>query len=866
MIWHSSEINEVLTELSSDPQKGLANGIADQRLAIYGKNSSDKFVVPNFAKRFFSQLKNKWVYVLTAIAIISFAVSLVYAQKDFYMPLLILVILILNALISACHLYRRDKTFNALKSISHHTTTVLREGAQRQIHSDCLVPGDIILLKPGDYITADARLIETSNFRCSESILTGDNIPVDKNHDVILDDITPVPARVNMVFAGSSVAAGYAKAVVVETGINTEAGKSNLIIEQTEGNALPVQNSIDTAGNIINIIVFIFCVLAFVIGVLKNFRSAEPFASLTLRMLLNSLALSVAAIPETLPAITTIVVTLGIERILQDNILIKKTKAIELLGKTNIICSGKTGILTRNRMELDCIFDGTRTVYFGIDDIPEKTSMALKLAAACSTLNNDSTEYAIEQACIKYNSVSKKDIENVFPRLTVIPFDTQRKSMTSINMINGKPIAIVKGAPEILIKKCVGCDRQELLKISGEMAEKGLRVICVAIRALEEIPANPHPEEIENDLTFVGLLGLDDPPRTEAVEGIKACQNAGIRTVMITGDNLMTASAAAKRIGILRDGDLAITGEELEKLSDSDLAENIEKYSVFARITPADKLRIISAWQKNGKVVTVTGDDTEDAAALAAADVGCVMGNINTDVAKGNADIITEDNNFISIVKAIKESRGLFDNIKKAVLYLFSCNLSEILIYILGLIIFGIPPITAVGLLWINLLTDSSPSISLAVERAEPDIMSRKPITLGGKIFDMRTLISILSQALFLTAAALVAFSIGYRAGSAVAMTMVFATVSMSQIFHSYNIKTGGTVLKTDFKSNKFMTMSTILVLFISMFLVLTPAGYLFGLTILPAGKFFICLGLSISVIPFCEILKAVMKKSLKNI
>lgn len=859
MIWHSSTVNEVLNELSVDAESGLSNGVADERLELYGKNIISNIEAPSFLKRFFEQLNNKVVYLLAVVAVISFVVSLIYDQKDFYSPLLILAIVIINALVSAYHLYRCDHALDALRTATHPTASVIRDGIEKQIPSEELVPGDIIILKEGDYITADARIIEENGFRCNETMLTEDMIPVEKRADITVEDITAVSQRTNMVFSGCSVVHGTAKAVVVETGLSTEIGRSSAIIQQTGIEEPPVKEALDSTGKFVNIAVLIICILTFAITFFQNISSGQ-FAYTTTQAFLNAVALGVATMPESLPAISTIVIALGIQRIVRDNIIIKKISALEVLGKTGVICADKTGILTKNHMNLECIFDGERTVELGVDEMPEKTAMVLRLATACSTLDSDYTERAIEDACVKYNGVSQTDIENIYPRLTTIPFDSVRKTMTSVNMINGHPIAIVKGAPEIIIEKCVGVDVELLHRANEYFTNQSLRVLCIAIKRLDEIPANPNPDEIEKELTFVGLLGLNDPPRAEAIEGIKACNAAGITTVMMTGDNILTAKAVARRIGILKDGTEAITGDELNAMSDDELLANIKKYTVYARISPADKLRIIKAWQDSGEIVTITGNSIEDADALSLADIGCAVGKQGTDVAKGNADIIISNNNFISIVNALRESRGFFENIKKSVTYLLSCNLGEIIAYLTGLLVFGFPPLAAVQLLWINLLTDCAPTIALTMERSEPQVMKRPPITLSGRIFDARTLLKMIVQALVIAAVTLLAYSAGEKSGSATAMTMAFLTLSVSQIFHSYNIKTTRSVIFTDFKSNEFMTMSTILTLFISIFLALTPAGSLFGLTALRASQFFICMALAILIVPVCEIVKLIEK------
>ena len=854
MIWHSSETNDVLSELGVTKENGLANSLALERLEIYGKNTRSTSKKTSLLTRFLSQINSKIVYFLTAIAIACFIVNIMYDKSDFYFPILIVAIVVINAFISALHLHKCDEALDAIQNAANPDVTVIRDGSEKVISSDLLVPGDIMLLKEGDYITADARIIESDGLRCNEAILSGDVIPVDKAADTIVEDITVVSARKNMVFAGCNVVHGTARVVVVETGLCTEIGKQTDISHQTNSETLPITETLANSGKIINIAILAFCILAFIIGIIQNFNSRAPFATITLSALMNSVALGITAMPESLPAISTIVLALGIKRMIDDNIVIKNTKALEIIGKTEVICVDKTGILTKNNMVLNYIFDGEQLTELSDEALSDKTAGVLQLATACSMLQNDSTESCIENACIKYLSLSQEDVSNLFPRLSSIPFDSIRKTMTSINMISGKPVAIVKGAPEIVIEKCNIAQKDKLLELCNSLAEKSYRVLCVAIKPLDEIPSNPNPEEIENELNFVGLLALNDPPQSDTVEAISTCNLAGINTIMITGDNILTAKAVARRIGILTNDSQAITGSELDKLSDDELANSIEKYTVFARITPNDKIRIIKAWQSIGKIVTVTGNDFEDADALNAADIGCSLGQYGADAAKGNADVIIKNKKFMTVVSAIRESRSLFNNVKKSVTYLLACNFGEIIAYILGMLIFGLPPLAAVQLLWINLLTDSTCVISLTVEGSEENVMYKKPLALTGHLFSRNALLNILSDSLVIATLTLISFAFGGQ-------SMAFATLVMIQVFHSYNMKTQQSLLKADFKTNKFMNFSSVLVLFISVFLVLTPAGMVFGLETLSVGSFLLSLLLSIIIIPINEFKKIWMQK-----
>ena len=863
MIWHSTASEEILRELEVDDKKGLPNGVADMRLKEYGINVIARVERPTYFKRFLGQLKSKTVIALIVISLLSFAVSLMYNEADFFAPLLIIAIVLINAAVSAYHLHNCDNALDSMKSITNPSVTVMREGIVRTVDSSILVPGDIILLETGDFISADARIIESNEFRCNESMLTGDEVPVEKSGEGVYEDITAIENRLNMVFSGTSVVHGNAKAVVVATGLNTEIGRTSAILQQTGEKTLPLEGELDGIGKIVNIIILSICLIVFIIGMVLNFNSGN-FASTTLKMLMNAVALAVAAIPEGLPAIATIVIAIGIKRIVEDKIIIKDSEALEWLGKTNVICADKTGVLTRNKMKLAKIFDGDKLTDIENEPIDEKTALVLKLATACSTLNNDSTEDAIKKACLAYNSMSEKDIESFFPKLAVIPFDSERKTMTVITMINERPFAIVKGAPEIVVPNCTGCKAEEILKLNSALCNDALRIVAIAIRPLDNIPANPNPEDIEHSLTFVGLLGLYDPPRDNVVEDIKICEQAGIKTVMITGDNLVTACSVASKIGILKDGDKAVTGEELSGMSDEELAEKVSDFSVYARVSPNDKLRIVKALQQAGNVVTITGDSVQDADALAAADVGCAIGKFGADVAKGSADIVIANNRFESILCAVKESRGLFDNIKKSVYYLLSCNFAELITILFGMIIFGVAPLVAVQLLWINLLTDCAPAISLSMERAEDSAMRRNPYTALGKIFDLSTVVSIIIQSAFIAVMTLIAYGIGVKDGGAAAMTMAFAVLGMSQIFHCFNSKLEGTLINKRLFSNRFLNFAAALTLFVIIFLVLTPAGYLFGMTTLSFGQFMLSLLLSFLILPLCEAIKLVKRIILK--
>ncbi len=859
MIWHSSSKEDVLNHYSVDAAFGLANGAATEKQEIYGKNIITEIEKPSLVKRFFAEF-NKTGILLIVLSLIYFFVANSYNSNTAYFGLLVIAIVIVNAVISAFHLFDCENTLTDIKNTTNPSVKVLRDGVVKTVNSVELVPGDIMLLSEGDYICADARLIETFEFRCNEVALSGEEVPVDKSASLVLDDIVPSEKRANMVYASTTAIHGTAKAIVVATGINTEVGKSIAINEQISGTTMPMQNELDIISKLFNIIILCVSVLVFVITMIQNFNTTEPFAVVTLTALLNAAALAVAAMPEGLNAISTIVIATGIKRILDDKIIFKDSNALETIGKTNVICADKTGIFTQNKMVLEQIYDGKRVSSLKDGYIDDTSSAILSLAAACNTLENDTTEDAISAACLQYNFKGEAEIGTLFPKLAVIPFDSLRKTMTIITIMNEQPVAIIKGAPEIVVPNCVDCDVEGILKVNDEMASEGLRNVAIAIKRLNEIPAHPKAEEVERNLTFAGILGLSEPVREEIYKDIKTCNDAEIKVVMLTGDNLQTAVSLAKQIGLLTDDTQAITGAQLDELSDDELQEVIEDYCVFARISPLHKVRIVKAWQAKNAVVTITGDSLQDAEALAIADVGCAIGKFGTDVAKGNANVIILKNNFGLIVRAIKESRGFFGNIKKTVKYLCSCNFAELLLFLIGSIAFKTPILIAVQLLLINLLTDCAPAISFSMEQAERTVMSAKTLTNENKLLNVKTFVKIGVQGAFIALISLISYIIGYLSSPIVATTMTFVTLGIAQLLHCFNSKLEGSIFKLETFNNRFMNLSVFATAFIIVFLSFTPVGFVFGLTILKFWQFIVAFVLAMLIVPLCELFKRYYK------
>ena len=860
MIWHSTGISEILAELETS-ENGLPNGVAEERLEQYGENIIISEKKPTFLARFFEQITRKSVIALFVIAIVSFIVARLYGETT-WNPFVVLAIVLVNSLYGAWHMHRCDGAFEHVKKATIPSVRVCREGIVKTISSALLVPGDIVLLEEGDYVSADARILSCQEFRLNESVMTGDEVPVEKDASTEVADIDGIEKRKNMVFSGTSVVHGTAKVVVVATGLHTEKGHTAAIDHQIKKQTLPLERELKKVHKVADVLIFAFCVLFFVIGMIQNFSDVN-FADMTMKTLFNTVALAIAAIPDGLPAIAMLVVAVGIERFVAEKVILKDPTVTEKLSRTDVICADKTGVLTRNKMELSRIFDGDKITDMIAEEPDHKTEMVLQLATLCSTLENDSTEDAIRNAYLARSIRHDEAAEDLFPKLAVIPFDHDRKTMTVITMINGKPYAIVKGAPEAVVPNCAGCNTEAILKVNDDFANDALRIVCIAMRPLDEIPANPTAEEIENEMTFVGLLGLEDPPRETIIENIRALKKAGIRTIMITGDHFITATAVARRIGILTDGTKAISGEELAEMSDDDLKDNIEQYSVFARVAAGDKLRIVKALKEAGHTVTITGDSNQDADALAAADVGCAIGRYGADVAKGNADVVIDHNRFDHIIYAIKGSRALFSNIRKSASYLLSCNFAGLLAMFFGLILFQTTPMTPSAILLIHLLMDGIVLLALSAQGAEEEIPDAKGGVLLNRMLSLPSGILMLIQSLFITVMTLLAFSMGDRSDPT-AVTMAFGVFGFSQIFHCFNCKSKKSIINRRLISDSFMNLCLAVAALIICVLLFAPISVIFGMTPLSFQQFLICLGLSALILPFGEISKFIFRLTQK--
>lgn len=881
MIWHSTKLEEVITHLGTDPKNGLTSEKAAEKLERYGENRITGRKKASFLARFAAQLKDFMVVILMIAAAVSLITAIIFEDgkpSALLEPIIIVAIVIINALLGVFQESRAEAALQSLQKLEAPSAKVIRDGIRMNISAAQLVPGDLIELEAGDYIPADARLVEVASLHCNESSLTGESLPVEKLLTDDLNDIDAIADRLNMVYSGCSVTYGHALAVVTETGMYTEIGKVARLLSSNTETETPLKQKLAKLGKTLGYVVLGICGFIFAVGIIQALVSGDHIGTKLLEAFMTSVSLAVAAIPESLATVVTIVLALGVRRMVKKNAIIRSLPAVETLGSASVICSDKTGTLTQNKMTLTAMFDGRNFINLQEGIGSESGVMLLKLSAMCcnaaaqpdgDSANSvgDPTEIAISAAALNMLGLSKYDIDNMFPRMCELPFDSDRKLMTTVNIIDGKPIAIIKGAPDILLERCIDCNSEAILKINDQMANEALRVLAVAIKPLAEIPTNPNPEDLENGLTFVGLLGMIDPPRKEAIEAVKLCKKSGIRTIMITGDHILTATAIAKQLGIIEGDQKAITGADVQAMSDDELFEHITEFAVYARVTPEDKLRIVKAWQRRGDIVAMTGDGVNDAPALQAADIGCAMGKVGTDVAKGAADMILTDDNFATIVSAVSEGRGIFDNIKKAVHFLLSCNLGEIITVFFGTLFWGASPLSAIQLLWLNLITDTAPALALSVEPTEKDIMERAPRQKDESIFAGGLGIKTLWNGALIGVLAIIAYAVGLSSGDAAyAKTMAFAVMAFSQIVHSLNARSSHSIFSAGIFANKAMLGAFAISALLVLFVLLVPAvASVFGLVALSSGAWVGIILLSVMPLAIVEIAKAIpfIKKQL---
>lgn len=823
-MWHTKNANEVEKELKTSAKNGLAEDEVRKRREQYGPNKLKEKKKESLILRFIKQFNDFMIIILIIASIISAGISYMQGENDYFDSIIIIAIVVLNAIMGLVQEARAEKSIESLKKLTPQIAKVKRNGDIEEIVAEELVPGDIIELSDGNYVPADCRIIEGFNLKIEESSLTGETEPVTKTKEQISKTDIPLGDMKNMAFMASIVVSGHGTAIVTETGMNTKIGQiANMIIED-EAPETPIQKKLAEVGKILGIVCLVICVVIFIIGLIKKIEPVEMF--------MTSVGLAVAAIPEGLPAIVTIMLSIGVTKMAKKNTIIRKLPAVETLGSSNVICSDKTGTLTQNKMTV------VKTISYDEKMLLELGSMCTD----CSIKENEEkeliaigepTEAAIVNKALKEN-INKNDLYIKRARVSELPFDSGRKMMTTVHKQNNGYISITKGAPDILINKCnkiyqngrvevLTNERREKIKQQNiDMANEALRVIAVGYKEIDYLKKASF--DLEENLIFVGLIGMIDPPREGVKEAVETCRQAGIKTVMITGDHIATAKAIAKNLGILNSGEKAITGNELNKISDSELERNIASYSVFARVTPEHKVRIVKAWQKKGAVVAMTGDGVNDSPALKNADIGIAMGKGGTDVAKNASDMILADDNFVTIIEAVRQGRTIYDNIKKAIHFLIATNIGEITTIFIGLLSGLESPLLAIQLLWINLVTDSFPAIALGLEKEEKNIMTRKPRNSKESIFAGGLWEKIITEGVMIGTLTLFAFSLGTRLFSlTVGRTMAFVALGLLELVHSFNIKSEESIFKTGLLENKYLIGSFILGGLLQIIVVIVP-------------------------------------------
>lgn len=896
MSFFCKSIEEISNQLNTNIDNGLKSSQLNSIREEYGFNELKGKKKQSLLIKFLNQFKDFMIIVLIVAAIVSGFIG-VKEGEGITDSVIILVVVIVNAIIGVVQEDKAEKSLEALQKMSAHVSKVIRDGNMQVVPARELVPGDVVILETGDYIPADLRLIETVNLKIQESALTGESLPIEKNIDIIEDEKTSLGDRKNMAFSSSMVTYGRGKGIVTATGMNTEVGKIANMINEVEDGETPLQARLNSLGKTLGIVCLVICAVIFLIGIAYGKKPIDMF--------MTAVSLAVAAIPEGLAAVSTIVLAIGMQRMAKKNAIVKKLPAVETLGSASVICSDKTGTLTQNKMTVKKLFYNG-TVY----DLEkaEENSVLEKLILAnmlCNDtkitedgeLNGDPTETALTDMGIKLGCVNIA-CEN--PRENEIPFDSERKLMTTVNKVGDKYIAYTKGGVDEILKLCIAYEdingvnnnleeyKKEIYKQNEEMASNALRVLACGYRVLDNKPTDKDMESMENNLIFIGMCGMIDPPRVEVKAAIEKCKTAGIKTVMITGDHKITAMAIAKELGILEHEKEAITGQVLEEMSDEELTRNVRKYSVYARVSPEHKVRIVNAWKANGEIVAMTGDGVNDAPALKTADIGCAMGKVGTDVAKEAADVILTDDNFATIEAAVEEGRRIYDNILKVIQFLLSSNVGEVVVLFLAVMLtplfanwFGIQdvssitPLLAIHILWINLVTDSLPALALAVDPAEENIMNRKPRKNTKGIFSGGMIFRVCYQGIMIGVITLLAFILGLATTEgmedsqriAIGQTMAFTVLAFSELVHVFNVRNNkNSVFKTGILNNKML----ILAIGVSMILVLSilfiPAlRDIFSISVLPKENILEVIALVISPLVIVEVLKLLKINTLKN-
>lgn len=862
-MFFNKEVKEVVESFQTDAVKGLNSSQIEGIRAQSGYNEVEEKRKDSWLKRFLLQFKDATIIVL----LIAAAVSIMVDPHEWIDSLIILIVVVFNAILGVVQESRAEKSLEALKEMSAPLAKVIRDGKKMTISSRDIVPGDMVVLEAGDMIPADLRLTEVHNLKVDESALTGESVPVDKTTELITDMDVSLGDMKNCAFSSTSVTYGRGSGVVTAIGMQTEVGKIANLLLSDEDEQTPLQIKLGQIGRTIGIICLIICLVVFGIEYLAGLGIMEAFKT--------SVALAVAAVPEGLPTVVTIVLAMGVQKMAKKNAIVRRLPAVETLGSASIVCSDKTGTLTQNKMTVVKTYRPESGLENLEDSIKDE---AIQHMLACFSLSSDAevryddgkeiqigdpTETALVVASNKAG-YSKEELLKDYKHLNELSFDSERKMMTVVFEFKGEIISITKGAPDIILERCVNASK-DILAANDAMAGEALRVLAVAVRKWPKMPEKMESAILENEMTFMGLVGMIDPPRPEVKAAIAEAKGAGIRTIMITGDHVITAKAIARDLGILEDGYLAMSGSELEKMSDVELIRDIEKYSVYARVAPEHKVRIVNAWQSQGHVVAMTGDGVNDSPALKTADIGCAMGITGTDVAKGAASMILTDDNFATIIAAVREGRGIYDNIKKDVHFLLSSNIGEIvaiffasLIGLLGPAELGVP-LLPIHLLWVNLITDSLPAFALGMEPTEDDVMDRKPRPKNESFFAGGMAFSIGWQGFMIGALTLASYMIGNQVNHESGMTMAFITLSISELFHAFNLKSKHSVFNKSIFNNKYLWGAFFFGLLLQFVVVYVPFfSEVFKLVPLDLNHELIALGLAVSVVPIMEITKLI--------
>lgn len=902
--WFNKTVQEVKDDLQTDLENGLTAQEVQAKREKYGYNELKAKKKKTLFQKFIEQFKDFTILVLIVAAIVSGIVG-ISEGEGITDTIIILIVVILNAVIGVVQENKAEKSLEALQKLSDYSAKVVRDQKLQIVPARQLVPGDIVVLETGDYIPADLRIIEAVNLKSQESALTGESVPVEKAVSEIQEQEVSLGDRTNMLFSSSLITYGRGKGIVVETAMNTQVGKIANMIDTAEETVTPLQEKLNKLGKTLGVAALAICAVIFVIGLLYG---KEP-----IHMFMTAVSLAVAAIPEGLVAVSTIVLAIGVQRMVKKNAIVKKLPAVETLGSATVICSDKTGTLTQNKMTVKKLF--YNNTILDLEQIGNKEVEELKQLVYISMLCNDTkvgkdneltgdpTETALIDMGFKLDF--QPAIYEQMPRVEEIPFDSERKLMTTVNKVGNKYIVYTKGGMDELLAKSVAYKvngeiktdlanyRTTIEEKNKEMAQNALRVLAMGYKELDHMPTKQEMKNIESELIYIGMVGMIDPPREEAKEAVEKCKTAGIKTVMITGDHKITAIAIAKELGILQDESEALTGLELEKMSDEDLIKNVRKYSVYARVSPEHKVRIVKAWQANKEVIAMTGDGVNDAPALKTANIGCAMGMVGTDVAKEAADVILTDDNFATVVSAVEEGRRIYDNILKAIQYLLSSNVGEIIVLFVAILItpllakwFGISdigalePLLPIHILWINLVTDALPALALAADPASKDIMKRKPIKPGKGIFTKGMTIRIIYQGIMIGTLTLIAFCVGLATPGLegtveeiehmkieIGQTMAFTVLALSQLVHVFNIRDNKNSI---FKTKPFNNKSLLIAIGVSALLMITilvvPAlRQIFSIWALPVANILEVVILVLAPLVIVEIVKLLKINTVKG-